>query len=123
MNSELQLFDGALCSTCLQSQAELVDPAVEGTLNILRSCARTPSIRRIVMTSSSAAVRVNDTYAPGAVLDDSSWSSLEFCEKHKVLENACTSGWSCSKNVNFRMSHLVSASLVNVQSEELVNSD
>ncbi|KAI3461117.1 hypothetical protein Pfo_017780 [Paulownia fortunei] len=37
-------------------QAELIDPALKGTLNVLGSCAKTPSIKRVVLTSSIAAV-------------------------------------------------------------------
>ncbi|CAN6483297.1 unnamed protein product [Victoria cruziana] len=36
-------------------QAELIDPAVKGTLNVLQSCAKSPSIRRVIVTSSMAA--------------------------------------------------------------------
>ncbi|KAL3732665.1 hypothetical protein ACJRO7_029333 [Eucalyptus globulus] len=40
-------------------EAEIVNPGVEGTLNILRSCAKVPSIKRVVLTSSMAAVVCN----------------------------------------------------------------
>ncbi|CAN1787797.1 Phenylacetaldehyde reductase [Linum perenne] len=52
-------------------QAELVDPAVKGTLNVLRSCAKVPSIKRVVITSSMAAVAFNGrTLAPDVVVDE-----------------------------------------------------
>ncbi|THG00135.1 hypothetical protein TEA_015199 [Camellia sinensis var. sinensis] len=31
---------------------ELIDPALKGTVNVLRSCAKVPSIKRLVLTSS-----------------------------------------------------------------------
>jgi dihydroflavonol-4-reductase len=37
-------------------QRDLVAPAVDGTLNVLRACAKAPSVRRVVLTSSMAAV-------------------------------------------------------------------
>ena len=37
-------------------QRDLVDPAVNGTLSVLESAASTPSIRRVVLTSSFAAI-------------------------------------------------------------------
>ncbi|KAG9407326.1 hypothetical protein AC1031_002054 [Aphanomyces cochlioides] len=64
-------FDGAIqgCSVVLhtaspffmknQSREGLVHPAVQGTLNVLRSVARTPGVRRVVLTSSSASVYVH----------------------------------------------------------------
>eukprot|EP00048_Salpingoeca_helianthica_P016420 m.232218 g.232218 ORF g.232218 m.232218 type:complete len:330 (-) comp18637_c0_seq1:43-1032(-) len=36
--------------------AELMVPAVEGTLNVLRACAKAPSVRRVVVTSSFATI-------------------------------------------------------------------
>jgi dihydroflavonol-4-reductase len=37
-------------------QADLVDPAVRGTLSLLRAAARSPRVKRVVVTSSTAAV-------------------------------------------------------------------
>ncbi|KAM1251504.1 hypothetical protein ACFX13_040458 [Malus domestica] len=37
-------------------QAEIVEPAVKGTLNVLKSCAKFPSVKRVVLTSSIASV-------------------------------------------------------------------
>ncbi len=53
-------------------QRELVDPAVKGTLNVLAACARNPSVRRVVLTSSMAAV----TDEPdGRVLTEADWNT------------------------------------------------
>ncbi|XP_022022587.1 tetraketide alpha-pyrone reductase 1 isoform X1 [Helianthus annuus] len=64
-------------------QEEIINPAVNGTLNVLRSCKKNPSLRRVVLTSSSSAVRVKDKVDPRIPLDESSWSSVELCEKLK----------------------------------------
>lgn len=67
-------------------QEELVDPAVKGTLNVLRSCAKSPSVRRVVITSSTASVICNKNMStPGAVADETWYSDPEFCEERKVL--------------------------------------
>ncbi|KAM5562862.1 hypothetical protein ABKV19_017844 [Rosa sericea] len=65
---------------------EILDPAIEGTLNVLRSCKKNPSLRRVVLTSSSSAVRVRDgdDFDPNIPLDESSWSSVELCEKLQI---------------------------------------
>ncbi|XP_077210532.1 dihydroflavonol 4-reductase-like1 [Tasmannia lanceolata] len=65
-------------------KAEILDPAINGTLNVLRSCKKNPSLRRVVLTSSSAAVRARDDFDPKIPLDESSWSSIELCTRLKV---------------------------------------
>uniref|UniRef100_A0AAU6NE72 Cinnamyl alcohol dehydrogenase 1 n=1 Tax=Haplomitrium mnioides TaxID=56921 RepID=A0AAU6NE72_9MARC len=65
-------------------KAEMIDPAVNGTLNVLKSCAKTTSVKRIVMTSSSSAARFRTDYATNPLLDETSWSDLEFCTKFKM---------------------------------------
>ncbi|XP_004290099.1 PREDICTED: tetraketide alpha-pyrone reductase 1 [Fragaria vesca subsp. vesca] len=65
---------------------EILDPAIKGTLNVLRSCKKNPSLRRVVLTSSTSAVRVRagDDFDPNIPLDESSWSSVELCEKLQI---------------------------------------
>ncbi len=54
------------------AQRDLVDPAVLGTLNVLRACAGAPSVKRVVLTSSMAAV----TDEPdGRVLTEADWNT------------------------------------------------
>jgi dihydroflavonol-4-reductase len=54
------------------AQKDLVDPAVKGTLNVLRACAKSPSVKRVVLTSSMAAV----TDEPdGRVLTEKDWNT------------------------------------------------
>jgi len=66
-------------------QAELIDPAVKGTLNVLRSCAKYPSIKRVVVTSSMAAVAYNGKpRTPDVVVDETWFSSPEICEQSKL---------------------------------------
>ncbi|KAG8388985.1 hypothetical protein BUALT_Bualt02G0182400 [Buddleja alternifolia] len=61
-------------------QAELIDPALKGTLNVLRSCAKTPSVKRVVLTSSIASVAYNyKPKTPQVLVDESWWSDPEFC--------------------------------------------
>lgn len=66
-------------------QAELIDPALKGTLNVLSSCAKVPSLKRVVLTSSMASVMFNGKpLALDMVVDETWFSDLAFCEASKV---------------------------------------
>ncbi|XP_019250061.1 PREDICTED: tetraketide alpha-pyrone reductase 1 [Nicotiana attenuata] len=64
--------------------AEILKPAIDGTLNVLRSCKKNPSLKRVVLTSSSSTARVRDDIDPNIPLDESSWSSVELCKKFEI---------------------------------------
>ncbi|KAM1026871.1 hypothetical protein FF1_039701 [Malus domestica] len=66
-------------------QAELIDPAVKGTLNVLQSCAKFRSVMRVVLTSSIATVMMSGTpLTSDVVLDETWYSDKLFCEEHKI---------------------------------------
>lgn len=50
-------------------QEEIIKQAVNGTLNVLLSCKKDTSLRRVVLTSSSSAVRIRDKFDPEIPLD------------------------------------------------------
>ena len=62
----------------------MIDPAVNGTLNVLRSCKKTSTIKRVVVTSSSSTIRIRNDIEPEQMLDEKSWSSLDICYQFKV---------------------------------------
>ncbi|RXH94017.1 hypothetical protein DVH24_016084 [Malus domestica] len=69
-------------------QAELIDPAVKGTLNVLQSCAKFRSVMRVVLTSSIATVMMSGTpLTSDVVLDETWYSDKLFCEEHKACIN------------------------------------
>lgn len=79
------MFLWELLSYFLIFQSQLIDPAVKGTLNILRSCVKVPSIKRVIITSSIASVMVNGkTLSPDVVIDETWFSDPISCEKLKV---------------------------------------
>ena len=81
----LRTFYKGSFQLCFISQVELIDPAVKGTLNVLRSCAKVPSIRRVVVTSSMASVAfTGQTLTPDVVVDETWFSDPTVCEKLKV---------------------------------------
>ncbi|KAJ3693645.1 hypothetical protein LUZ60_009125 [Juncus effusus] len=59
-------------------EKELIEPAVRGTLNVLKSCVKAKSVRRVVLTSSAAAVSMKCLEGNGHVLDEQSWSDVDF---------------------------------------------
>ncbi|KAI3931980.1 hypothetical protein MKW98_012390 [Papaver atlanticum] len=65
-------------------QTEILDPAIQGTLNVLRSCKKNSSLKRVVLTSSSSTVRVRDDFDPLIPLDESSWTSEELCRSLQI---------------------------------------
>jgi nucleoside-diphosphate-sugar epimerase len=67
-------------------QEETLVPAVNGTLNVLRSCKKNPFLKRVVLTSSSSAVRIRDDggQSSNISLDETTWSSVPLCEKMHV---------------------------------------
>nr|AWJ64260.1 1-phenyethanol synthase 3 [Camellia sinensis] len=71
--------------TTSNPQVELIDPALKGTLNVLGSCAKNPSVKRVVLTSSVAAVAFNGRpQAPEVVIDESWFSDPEFCKQNEL---------------------------------------
>ncbi|KAM0918689.1 hypothetical protein ACQ4PT_008674 [Festuca glaucescens] len=66
-------------------QAELIDPALKGTLNVLSSCKKA-SVERVILTSSMGAVRVNGRpRTPDVVVDETWFSSPQVCKKEQVI--------------------------------------
>ncbi|XP_061996349.1 phenylacetaldehyde reductase-like isoform X2 [Rosa rugosa] len=66
-------------------QAELIDPAVKGTLNVLKSCKKFPTVKRVVLTSSMASVMMNGKpLTPDVVVDETWYSDPLIAEKHKL---------------------------------------
>ena len=60
------------------AQRDLIDPAVKGTRNVLEEVNRTESVRRVVLTSSCAAIYTDAAdcaAAPGGVLTENVWNT------------------------------------------------
>ncbi|OEL30103.1 Tetraketide alpha-pyrone reductase 1 [Dichanthelium oligosanthes] len=68
------------------SKEEMLNSAINGTLNVLRSCQKNPSLKKVVLTSSSSTVRIKDEadLPPNVLLDETSWSSIEYCESLQI---------------------------------------
>ncbi|XP_073025578.1 LOW QUALITY PROTEIN: phenylacetaldehyde reductase [Primulina eburnea] len=62
-------------------QAELLDPAVKGTLNVLAAAKRF-GVRRVVLTSSISAIVPNPRW-PEKVFDETLWTDLDYCQSRQ----------------------------------------
>ncbi|KAJ4751708.1 Phenylacetaldehyde reductase [Rhynchospora pubera] len=66
-------------------QSELIEPAVEGTLNVLKSCAKASTVKRVVVTSSLAsAMFTGKPLSPDVVIDETWFSNPDYCMKNKL---------------------------------------
>ncbi|ESR44594.1 hypothetical protein CICLE_v10001844mg [Citrus x clementina] len=64
-------------------EKELLIPAVQGTLNVLEA-AKKFGVRRVVLTSSISSIVPNPNWPQGKVIDETSWTDLDFCKSHKI---------------------------------------
>jgi len=63
-------------------QKQLIVPAVEGTLNVLRAAKEAGGVRRVVVTSSNAAIVPSPGWPAGEVRDERCWTDIDYCEKN-----------------------------------------
>ena len=70
-----------------RDENELIAPAVEGTLNVLKACAEAGTVKRVVLTSSIAAVSNGMNGDNGRTYTEEDWSNEDMCgpyEKSKL---------------------------------------
>ncbi|MCA9582595.1 MAG: NAD-dependent epimerase/dehydratase family protein, partial [Myxococcales bacterium] len=61
-------------------ERDLVKPAEEGTLNVLRSCKRSSTVKRVVLTSSMAAV--TDEPLSGKIYTEADWNGTSSLQRN-----------------------------------------
>lgn len=66
-------------------QKDLIKPAVQGVINVLQSCVKSKSVKRVIYTSSAAAVTINNLSGSGFVLDERNWTDIDFVRDQKPL--------------------------------------
>ncbi|KAK4782611.1 hypothetical protein SAY86_016713 [Trapa natans] len=67
-------------------EVEILEPALKGTLNVLKACSQA-KVKRVVYVSSVASVMMNPNQPDGQVWDETCWSDKEYCKS--------TGNWYC----------------------------
>ncbi|XP_059074607.1 dihydroflavonol 4-reductase isoform X2 [Cryptomeria japonica] len=64
---------------------EVIQPTVNGILNVMRSCAKAKSVKRVLFTTSAGAVNFTDDFGtPGKIYDETCWTNVELCRSLKM---------------------------------------
>ncbi|XWS14335.1 hypothetical protein CRYUN_Cryun35bG0001100 [Craigia yunnanensis] len=63
-------------------EVEVIEPAVKGTLNVLKACLEA-NVKRVVVVSSGSAVFLNPRWPVGQIKDEACWSDKEYCRATK----------------------------------------
>uniref|UniRef100_A0A7N2QYJ3 NAD-dependent epimerase/dehydratase domain-containing protein n=1 Tax=Quercus lobata TaxID=97700 RepID=A0A7N2QYJ3_QUELO len=61
---------------------EVIEPAVKGTLNVLKACVEA-KVKRVVVVSSVYALMLNSSWPKDKVMDETCWSDKEYCRTTK----------------------------------------
>uniref|UniRef100_A0A6N2M5Y4 cinnamoyl-CoA reductase n=1 Tax=Salix viminalis TaxID=40686 RepID=A0A6N2M5Y4_SALVM len=84
LQEAIQGCDGVFhtASPVTDDPEQMVEPAVNGTKNVIMAAAEA-KVRRVVFTSSIGTVYMDPNRSPDVVVDESCWSDLEFCKSTK----------------------------------------
>ncbi|KAM1023925.1 hypothetical protein ACFX2I_037145 [Malus domestica] len=84
LRTAIQGCDGVfhVASPVPYDPVELIEPAVKGTLNVLKACLEA-KVKRVVFVSAAASLVMNPKWSQGQVLDETCWSDKEYCRSTK----------------------------------------
>jgi len=77
-----------LASPCIvdevkNPQAQLLDPAVKGTMHVLQA-AQKEKVKRLVLTSSTAATVPSPNWPADVPKDENCWADLDYCKENGI---------------------------------------
>ncbi|KAL4179149.1 hypothetical protein AMTRI_Chr13g85870 [Amborella trichopoda] len=70
--------------TKILRQESMINPSIKGTINVLKSCSKATSLRRVVLTSSCSSVRYRDDVHQISPLNESHWRDPQYCKNHNL---------------------------------------
>mmetsp|Transcript_8939 Transcript_8939/g.20849 ORF Transcript_8939/g.20849 Transcript_8939/m.20849 type:complete len:329 (+) Transcript_8939:42-1028(+) len=73
-----------IVGTVEDPDAQLLKPAEHGTLNVLRSASKAGTVKRVVVTSSTAACGMTRDMGPGYVFSGKDWGDAEKLREYKA---------------------------------------
>ncbi|KAK7319563.1 hypothetical protein RJT34_04285 [Clitoria ternatea] len=62
---------------------DMIKPGIKGVLNVLKACARSKDVKRVILTSSAATVTINQLKGTDLVMDESNWTDVEYLNTTK----------------------------------------
>ncbi|KAL3631328.1 Tetraketide alpha-pyrone reductase 2 [Castilleja foliolosa] len=65
-------------------KANLIDPCIKGTLNVLKSCKKYSRVKRVVLTSSCSSIRYRYDAEKVSPLNESHWSDPQYCQNYNL---------------------------------------
>ncbi|KAM0941227.1 putative cinnamoyl-CoA reductase [Dioscorea sansibarensis] len=77
----LHLASPCIVDHVLDPERELIEPAVKGTINVLRA-AKESGVKRVVVTSSICSMVANPGWPADVVMDEECWTDLEYCKQN-----------------------------------------
>ena len=63
-------------------QSEVIKPTVNGALNIMRSCSKAKTVKRVIYTSTTGTIVIQQH--PQSEYDESFWTDVDFCKAQKM---------------------------------------
>lgn len=102
-----------MASPCeVVASSSIVEDAVEGTLNVLRAAAQSPTVKKVVLTSSCGAVNEGHQKEKKKIFDENDWTNLKskrVLAYHRSKTQAERAAWDFvneSKDVRFKLTVL-----------------
>ncbi|KAF9597243.1 hypothetical protein IFM89_016384 [Coptis chinensis] len=76
-------------------EKDMIKPAIQGTLDILKACTKAQTVKRVVVTLSAAAASINKLNSTNLVMDEECWTDVEYLYSEKPP----TWGYAASKTL------------------------
>eukprot|EP00253_Pinus_taeda_P027024 PITA_27024 len=64
-------------------ERDIINPAISGTLNVLRGCSKAKTVKRVVVTSSACTASINKSEEQNQCIDETCWTDVDFLLTNK----------------------------------------